>query len=203
MEEGKSGGRMSSFAREVGEVLHMFQYIKNFQKPAQMPRRPICSFASLLPPGVEWSRPVAELSGKWHCPSLAGVGRADQGRAAGRQAVGGLETGEPRRGAAPRPAQSRQPHLPQTTFPVLFVLPYACLWLSCLAASPSAGARIPSVQGTAQKGSSALCLIGGCSRQRGRPRLGSGESWLSESGSSSCPRAPSPQEEQGTKASSC
>lgn len=110
-EEGKSGGRMSSFAREVGEVLHMFQYIKNFQKPAQMPRRPICSFASLLPPGVEWSRPVAELSGKWHCPSLAGVGQADQGRAAGRQARGWAGDGR----ASPRGCSQAGPK-PPTAF---------------------------------------------------------------------------------------
>lgn len=147
---------------------------KKIQKPAPRTPRPICSSLSLRPPGVEGSRPVAGLRGQWHRPSLAGAGPAQQARAARRQAVGGLEAGEPCRGAAPRPAQSRQPHSPQTTCPVSLGPPGACLWPSCLVASPSAGAGLPPGQGTARKGSSALCLTGGApDGGGGQARLGS------------------------------
>lgn len=170
-----------------------------------MTRRPTCSFLILLPPGAEWSRPGAELSGKWHCPgsSSGWAGRASEGCGQAGRGWAGDRRGL--RGAAPRPAQSRQPHLPQTTFPVLFVRPYACLWMSCLAASPSAGARLPSAQGTAQKGSP-HCASSGVLQTEWEASAGlwgQWKSWLSESGSSSCPRAPSRQEEQGTQTSSC
>lgn len=100
-EEGKSGGRMNRFAREVGKVLRIFQYIKNFSKTCPNDSETHLQLPEPPAPGAEWSRPGAELSGKWHYPGLARVGRAEQVRAAGRQAIGGLETGEPCEGLLP------------------------------------------------------------------------------------------------------
>lgn len=129
--------------------------------------------------GISWS------SSGW-------AGRASEGCGlAGRPWVG-WRLVSPSRGcslAGPKPPTTcTQNHLS-----VSFVLPYARLWLSSLVASPSAGARIPSTPGTALKGTSASRLIGGAPNRVGASAgpWGQWKSWLSESGSSSCLRAPS------------